>query len=668
MRFGVFSMAMLLAGGASGNTARSHPYLFTTRADIDRARTGAERDPEFARLLEALVDRAKSADPETLPLLETDWCEEARAKPWSDTYPEVFHHTLAVPARWAAMAQECAHACVLGGDDALGEKAARVLLGLSEYTFEFEHYDVGMFYTVWGFRALDAYDCLFDRLDPSDRGKLDAFFERMLRAVIVNDEYWIDHEPGGPMNNHYAWHKLGRCMIGLFYDRPEQVEAALNGPKGVVEMFRHGFRDDGLWLEGSIPYQFAATSAFLIMAEILETAAYPVSLWSEDVAGGRNLRQSYDAMFPLLFPDRTLPPIGDSYAKRPHLGGNTAYETLYRRFGDPRYAWLVRDAPRRSPAALLAGVPEVPAGEVPAQTSRLWPEQGYAALRSVEGTDYWSGRGITVFATYSNAPVHVNADKLSIMLFADEHLWLPDCEAKTGAEHAFSADIQRELNRETICHNTLLVDGASQRHPDRRLDLLEYSVLPLEKRVTIGDLDGRLYAGVRQLRTLIVRNDYVLDVFQAESEESHEYAWLIHVDGEPQSGSLEPVGDWDLPAEPPWRYLRSAEVCRPAAAAWEVFERNGQMFRYDLQAAADTEPVLCGFPRDDSRDPDTLPMRMFRSSAKTFRVCAVYRTAAGPADPAQVSAREGPLGSWYVDVRIGETITTHRVPRLAALR
>jgi hypothetical protein len=40
---------------------------------------------------------------------------------------------------------------------------------------------------------------------------MDAFFDRALAAIIRSDEYWIAHEPGGKINNHYAWHKLVLC-------------------------------------------------------------------------------------------------------------------------------------------------------------------------------------------------------------------------------------------------------------------------------------------------------------------------------------------------------------------------------------------------------------------------------------------------------------------------
>ncbi len=485
----------------------------------------------FARWADELVAEAQGAKLSELPPLERTWWEKDRAKPWSETYPQVYHHTWIVPEHWAELARQCAWGGLLRPESKLSDKARETLLALADFTFEFEHYDVGLNYTVWTLEAMEAYDILFDSFTPGQRKKIDAFFERFLAAVEKNDEYWVRHEPGGGLNNHYAWHKLGLVAMGVFYRRPELVDRALDGPKGIEFLMRHGFTDDGLWLEGSIPYQMAATTPLVKAAELLENVGHARRLYGDESGDGRTLKGAYDALLPLVFPDRTLPTIGDCYGDRPHLGQCADWEILCRRFADFRYAWLLSDMPRRSREALFGGLAELPPAGPPPQFSRLWPEHGYAALRSVEGTDYWSGRGWSLFATYSCNRVHENFDKLSIILFADGHLWLPDSEALPSEEHSFSAKVQSELNRQTLCHNTLLVDGRSQRFPAGPLELVEYQSLPRVKRLSMGDRAGLLYPGVSQLRTCLVRDEYVLDFFQVSSAGPHDLDWIVHVDG-----------------------------------------------------------------------------------------------------------------------------------------
>ncbi len=639
-----------------------HPSLFVTAADVERAREGVKRSAVFANLAKELTERATTNRIEDLPPLERAWWPTARQKPWSDTYPEIFHHTWVVPLKWADLARDCARASLVQPSAPLAAKGREILLGLSDYTFEFEHYDVGMNYTIWALAALDVYDILYADFTPADRRRLDIFFARYLDALTRCDNYWIANEPGGRLNNHYAWHKLGLSMFGVFYGRPDLVQSALHGPKGVAQMLAQGFKDDGLWLEGSIPYQFAETAPLVILAQMLANARYPTDLFRYQSPNGHSLKQAYDALIPLLFPDRTLPTIGDCYARRAHIAEHPDWEVLFRHFGEPAYAWLIADRKTRTPQALFSGVIDLPPAPRPVQSSRLWPEMGYVALRSNEGTNYWSGQGWSLFATFSGQPVHEHADKLSIILFADGQLWLPDLEAKTSAEHAFSSATQAGLNRQTLCHNTLLVDGHSQRFTGERLDLLEFTNAPGLKRVTIGDRQGRLYEGVRQLRTLIVTEGYVLDFLQAASAAPHEFAWLTHVDGEPTSGSVAATNTVTFPPGAPWSYLRNARGGGTTNHVWECFSDGKQTLRLDLLADGPAEVVHCGFPRDDSATPDTIPMRLFKRRGRTAWFLAVYRLGANAA-PAELKVVPASAARMTVTLRIDEKLLQHTVPR-----
>lgn len=673
-------LAALLAGltllGNSTEAARppddrSHPFLFMTSADVARVRQAARRDKVFARLAAQLIQDARTNRIEDLPALDRSWWETARTKPWAETYPEVFHHTWLVPSRWAELARTCARASLLAGGPEAAAKAKQVLLTLADYSFKFEHYDVGMNYTIWAIQALEAYDILYPQFSPADRARLDAFFERWLAAVQKNDAYWVAHEPGGALNNHYAWHKLCLVALGLFYDRPELVEQGLRGPKGVECMLQHGFKDDGLWLEGSIPYQFAATAPLVQMAELLENARSPHSLYRWQTADGRSLKQAYDALVPLLWPDRTLPTVGDCYGYRRHLGEYADYEVLLRRFAEPTYAWLLADRPRRSPEALFRGVPKLPAASPPPQGSRLWPDMGYIALRSQEGVSYWTGKGWAVFATYSARPVHEHADKLSVQLFGQGHLWLPDLESRSSAPHAFSSRIQRELNRHTLCHNTLMVDGQNQRFPSRPLDLVEFALLPTVKRASFGDLSGQLYPGVRQLRTVIVRPEYVVDFHQARAEGPRQFSWLVHVNGEARSQpgfGLEPV---QLPQAAPWRYLKEARRAQIGRHYAEVFSaphdasRPGSVLHLDLWSDQPLEVVQCRFPLDDRPEADTLPMRLARCQGPQVWFLALYRLGGAEPGPTRATVQPGEMQTWLVQLQLGPQPFSHVLPRLS---
>ena len=55
-------------------------------------------------------------------------------------------------------------------------------------------------------------------------------------------------------------------------------------------MLAQGFKDDGLWLEGSIPYQFAETAPLVILAQMLENARYPEDLFRYRSPNGYSLK------------------------------------------------------------------------------------------------------------------------------------------------------------------------------------------------------------------------------------------------------------------------------------------------------------------------------------------------------------------------------------------
>lgn len=131
----------------------SAPFLFLTAADVARAREGVRTNPEFARLARELARQAEREQLENLPALDNSWWHALTNKPWRDCYPENHHYTLAVPQRWASLARDCARASLVNETPALADKGRQVLLQLSDYSFAWEHFDTGMFYTIWAAQA-----------------------------------------------------------------------------------------------------------------------------------------------------------------------------------------------------------------------------------------------------------------------------------------------------------------------------------------------------------------------------------------------------------------------------------------------------------------------------------------------------------------------------------
>jgi hypothetical protein len=604
--------------------SRSHPFLFHTVIDIKKARENS-RDVQYKKPLEILNTEANKAGDIVLYPLDRIWWDEAKTKPWSDTYPIIYEKTCLVPLRIVQPAYYAALRFAITEDPADSKTAKKILLHLSDYSFEFEHYDVGMNYSVWGYFALNVYDILFEHFSPDERTKIDAFFTRMAQAIMKNDIYWIENNIGGGINNHLAWHKMMLGCLGIFYGQNTLVDYALYGPRGLLSLLELGLVDDGLWCESSLNYHFTAIVPMVYLAEALRNVGYTEDLYTITTANGRNIRQSFDSVFGVLFPDGSIPPIGDAYGHRKFLHDEFIYVYAWKVFQNTNYAWLLEQAPRKRPELLFTGL-DTKGAKSPDITSRLYPEHGYAFLRERQGKNYWGSDGWCAFLTFDKSGVHSNQDKLSLMLFGCGKLLIPDVEARATVAHAFSSQVQCELNRSALSQNTIMIDYHNQRSTGKRLWLEEYRDLPEEKVVTAADHEGLLYEGTKQSRTICVRREYVLDVFQVNSDIKHDIHWTIHGIGKPESQKSSPVLETSTMKLPgPGKWLRDFSVGESNDEIQIEWSEDSVRFRIVMAAEPGTKIISCGYPVTDEPNCSTIPMLLVERQAARTIYAVVYQ-------------------------------------------
>ncbi|HOW70883.1 MAG TPA: alginate lyase family protein [Phycisphaerae bacterium] len=661
-----FEIGRLEADAAPGG----HPRLFFTAAEVER---GRRRTAEDGGGRDVLLRFLAMADPKLeaeIKPLDEGWWGEAATKPWEATYPEVYVHTCIEPTNYAHGAATLATAWLLTGQERYAERATAMLMNLAGYSFRAEHYDVGMNYAGWGIHALKAYDVLFDRLGSGQRAALDAMMARLAWAVARNDVYWIDNGIGGGLNNHLAWHKAMLGLLGLFYGRPEMVEYCLHGRRGMVSLLEEGLLDNGLWCESSLIYQFAAVDPMLVFGNCQRRVGFQPSILEIVGANGRTLKQAYDAMFDVLAADGLIPPIGDAYGRRVRLWEASSYEVAWAAWGDPKHAWLLRHNDRRGIDAVFA--PALPADvPAPAIRSLLRPEHGYAFLRSSEGASYWDSDARCAFLTYDRSGVHSNADKLSLMLFGRKRLLIPDVEGISTTPHAFSSEIQRQLNRGGLSQNTVMIDGQDQRGTGRLLRLVEFRDLRDEKRVSACDDEGLLYEGVRQMRTVAMAADYVLDVFQVDcGGRERQIDWVVHAmdEGAKAPDELDPelkkrCRPFALPKAGAWRWLRNGRAFVPSGAI-ELRWGNGEvLLQLHMGSAGVQDVILLDYPASDRPDSGRIPTVIVRTQGRRMVFAAVWIVSDLPR-----SAKLGLLppreASLVYEVTVDGAARQHLVPRL----
>jgi len=616
----------------SSSITLPHVQLFFTDQEIQRAKVRIQQNREAQKILRRLIDEANEQLKIKIVPLNEGWWEKIKDKDWQETYPDIFQHTWLDPLKYAKGADILAKAWMFAGDLKYLEKARDMLLNLAPYTFRAEHYDVGMNYSVWGICALRAYDILWSQLTPSDRVQIDACMSRMAWAVARNDVYWIKNDIGGGINNHLAWHKMMLGLLGLFYDRSDMVDYCISGPRGLVSLLEDGLLDDGLWCESSLNYHFAAIIPIMFFAEAQRRAGCEPMLYKITGANGRTLKQPFDAMFNVLAADGMIPPIGDTYGVHRKLWDFEIYEYAWALWGDSHYAWLLKHQQKRPVFSLFS--PSLPSDDLiacPPIRSQLLPEHGYVFLRSHNDEQYWDTEAWCAFLTYDRFNVHSNADKLSLMLFGQKRMLLSDVEGKATVPHAFSSKIQRELNRGGLSQNTVMIDGQSQRYSGELLDLVEFRDLPDEKRVTAADLKGRLYQDVRQMRTVAMTPNYVLDIFQVDcGQQQRQIDWIAHIlnenarCGDDTKAIRKKCKDFDLPPSGPWKWLRNACSYSPTKYlqhSWYDEQARVQLHMLNLGIQ---QVIFCDYPSTDEQNSPTIPMIIVRNRDKRAIFVALW--------------------------------------------
>ncbi|MFI4911214.1 MAG: alginate lyase family protein [Sedimentisphaeraceae bacterium JB056] len=659
---------------ASLAVADERPNLFFTDSDIARINSNIKNDEFFRELASNLINKAESVDIAKLPYKDF----ELWNKP--DIPDRNGPNLRFMLMKFSNSARVLAYAWMLDGDKEFALKSKKILLYLSDFKFNYDDVNSGIDYASATLPAMQAYSQVYEYFDDQEQEKMKSFFYTAVNAVKKCNDYWALNNPAGVMySNHEGWHNVCFAMVGFFYNDQSLIDRAIDGKRGFNKMLQYGFQDDGVWLEASLPYHFVQLSTMIMVADMSYNCGYKTNLY-ENKIDGRSLSQLYLNIIDLSFPNTMIPPVGDGYGKARFLKNYGVYEQLYTKTGEPGFVFLINQNDKRNNDSLLYGMGEIPQKTAaPEVYSRLWMQHGYAMLRMQEGKDYWKGEGNTLFASFSHNSCHAHADGLSIMLFGEERLWLRDAECKNSGANTFGSDVNQHLNWTTPSHNTVIIDNCNQiRHPEP-LGLFEFTVLPDLKRVCIGDLNGHLYEGVKQLRTCIVTDEYVLDVFEVESDEAHDVAWVTHVDARSDDIFSSQWRDeqWTQQQQPDdvvktfsnntaiasWSFLGDRQISQTGHQFWETFVNGDKNFRIDVVCSEPAKYVKTLFPLDESAPQKQMPMRLIESNADNIVYAALYRISDENIDERVdiVVSEESNTHDWDVVLKFSDQSISHRV-------
>jgi hypothetical protein len=338
-------------------------------------------------------------------------------------------------------------------------------------------------------------------------------------------------------SNRQVWNNAALIAAGTLLGERAMVERAVHGASGLAEHLSESLLADGTWYEGENYHLFAHRGLWygVQMAEQGGHALPP--------ALGARFRDGFAAPFRTLLPDLTYPSRRDSqYAvsvRQPRFaescelgltrGDDERLVGMLARLYDPTVprgetgrASSSADVERNMPPTgltradlswrtLLLARADLPPLEASPLTSDLLPAQGIGILRRDAGALY-------VALDYGHSGGgHGHPDRLNLLLADGDARWFDD--PGTGSY----VDPSLHWYRSTLAHTAPLVDGRSQ-------ERVHGELVAFEDSGTAGWISAQaeLVPGLSVVRSVVLLEDYLVDLLQWQSDAAHELALPLH--------------------------------------------------------------------------------------------------------------------------------------------
>jgi len=426
---------------------------------------------------------------------------------------------------------------LLTGEQDAARKAAQILLGYAE---QYPYYPIRdhnlqtdtkwatkvswgtLGESVWLIPICAGYDLIRDAgvFTPADH---QAIREQLLRPAA---RLILKHNIG--IHNIQCWHNAAIGSAGLMLRDRDLLSFAVESEVGILAQIKQGVLSDGFWHEGSWGYHFYGMRPLLAWAEALRNCGFNLY----DV----HLKRMFEAPLQAVLPDGSLPTFHDSGG--PLLKSTAAlYEIGYARYKDSSLAWPLAGGERDSLNALLYGAETLPE-DVPAiERSTHLSRSGFVYLRQGKKEDL----NYLALDYGPHGGGHGHPDKLGFILYGAGQVLAPD-----PGSVAYGIPLHQKWYKQTLAHNTLLVNQKSQLPSAGQLDALangkDFDVV----RVTAEEA----YEGVRLSRTVLFIENTVLLLDRMTGEQHHVFDWVLHCRGQlrtdfKRSRSKEPIGDAD---------------------------------------------------------------------------------------------------------------------------
>lgn len=407
----------------------------------------------------------------------------------------------------------------------------------------------------------------------------------MLRLNEIVQQYLrYENENITRLGNTQFWSITTLGILGFLTSNEEAIEHSISGKYGLKTALENKVRDARFWPEPlgyTLDYVLCAMS---LLAEASKLNGYD-DLYNYVSPNGASIKTLVDGLFDLCNPNGLLVASGDgSYGAELDENGklrlfsgfgaylfngkqkriSNKFEIFYKAYEDPKYAWIItktedrfcEDVTAWGDNTLTHGIP-IELSEAPSFSSVKYQGIGHALISTIEGREYWEGKGNVLHIRNGNTnQYHGHDDPFHIDLYVNGKMIYPDWYLK---DWDYLAPRESRGNRNktpiyhySLGHNTVLVD---KKGPDyRRYQLAQrfqevndivFSEIQDSGRMRTISLEGSVYEGVKQKRVLGITSDYLVDIFECQSDAVHTYDYLLHDEGELIVDIPKPMSEYD---------------------------------------------------------------------------------------------------------------------------
>lgn len=432
---------------------------------------------------------------------------------------------------YAALARDAAVLFKATSDNKYFTAALEILNQYAAYYASFDSQSVGkpwmlpgkafsqaLTEAIWAVTLIQAFEILHTELSQSQQDYIKDNLLYPNVEVITQAHDRLAFQQDRVESNYNAWFIAALGCMGFVLNDKNLIERAIHGPGGFLAHLNSAVLSDGFEYEGSPYYHNFVTWAYTILAET--AVGYGFDLYGIQGENGQSIHKMWSALASLAWPDGSIPCIGDgNYWQNSTFYSELCqvYEIALSRTGDPHYAGLLNCAysrghvSRDSWAAFLYANQDIPDNLQLALDAVVLREIGLAVLR--DSTQPGSLTALLRFGSFGSNHTHLDCLALLIYPFSMD-----------AGNPPYGVDTRCSWYQQSAAHNTVIIDGQSQKPTDGRLLAWEID----SGCCTAWAGADEAYPGVQFSRKVTLETGRVRDHASLRADEPHTFDWILH--------------------------------------------------------------------------------------------------------------------------------------------